>query len=188
MKATTLLFVMIGCTALVHGTSYAAQSNQLSSQTSSKTAEKTATDHPRDAKHATPATAGKHKTDERSFDELQDHRKTSEKNLPRERPNPNTTNHSKQPPTSQNHSKPANALNLNHPRSDKLDGAAKDGAIHAGAVNNGFAVRSRRVTRSTTASPNSTRHRGPNPAAIGGSVSSGRNTGAINGTRMNRKP
>jgi hypothetical protein len=188
MKATTFLFVTIGCTAVMHGTSYAAQSNQLSSQTSSKTAEKTATDHPRDPEHATPATAGKHKTDQRSSDEPQDHRNTSEKNLPRKHPNLTTTNHPKQPPSSQNRSKPANALNLNHPRSDKLDGAAKGGAIHPETVNNGFPVRSRRVARSTTASPNNTRHRGPNPAVIGGSASSGRNTGAINGTRVNRKP
>lgn len=189
MNATILLFMTIGCTALMHGTSYAAQSHQLSPQTSSKTAAKTATDHLRDAENTTPAAEGKHKTDERSFDEPQYHRNTSGKNLPREHPNATTADHAKQVPGRQNRSKSANALNLNHPRSDKLDGAAKGGAIHTETVNNGFPVRSHRVARSTTPSPNNPHHRGSNPAAIGGSANSdGRNTGAISGTRMKRKP
>jgi hypothetical protein len=38
-------------------------------------------------------------------------------------------------------------------------------------------------------SPNNVRHRSPNPAILGGSVSpSAANTGALNGTRMSRRP
>jgi len=35
---------------------------------------------------------------------------------------------------------------------------------------------------------NSVRHRGPNQAFVGGSVNAQSSTGAINGTRMYRKP
>jgi hypothetical protein len=52
-----------------------------------------------------------------------------------------------------------------------------------------LAARTPSVVRPTVPSFNNVRHRSPNPAVVGGSPSShSSNSGAINGTRMNRKP
>ena len=80
-------------------------------------------------------------------------------------------------------------MNLHQPGSDKSGGAAKGGLIQNETVHNALPVRPSSVVRPTAPSLNNVRHRGPNPAVIGGSANSDRrNTGAINGTRMNRKP
>jgi len=96
-------------------------------------------------------------------------------------------NHPKQLPRSQHRSLPGNALH--QPASKKSGGAAKNGLIPNEAVNNALAARTPSVVRPTVPSFNNVRHRSPNPAVVGGSPSShSSNSGAINGTRMNRKP
>jgi hypothetical protein len=80
-------------------------------------------------------------------------------------------------------------MNPHQPGSDKSSGAAKSGFIRNETVNNTLPVRTPSVIRPTVPSPNNVRHRGPNPAVVGGSpISRSGNTGAIDGTRMNRKP
>jgi hypothetical protein len=80
-------------------------------------------------------------------------------------------------------------MNLHQPGSNKSGGAAKAGLIRNETVNMALPVRTPSVVRPTVRSFNNVRHRGPNPAVVAGSVNSdSRNTGAINGTRMNRKP
>jgi hypothetical protein len=98
-------------------------------------------------------------------------------------------NRPKQLPHSRQRSIPGNAMNLHQPGADKSGGALKGGLIHNEIVNNALPVRTQSVVRPAVLSLNNVRHRGPNPAVVGGSVSSdSRNIGAINGTRMNRKP
>jgi hypothetical protein len=80
-------------------------------------------------------------------------------------------------------------MNLHQPGSDKPSGAPKSGFIRKETVNNALAVRAPSVVRPTVPLLNNVRHRGPNPAVMDGSADfHGRNTAAINGTRMNRKP
>jgi hypothetical protein len=80
-------------------------------------------------------------------------------------------------------------MNLHQAGSDKPGGAARSGFIRNETVNNASAVRTPSVVRPTVPSLNNVRHRSPNPAVVGGSpVSHSSNTGAISGTRMNRKP
>jgi hypothetical protein len=80
-------------------------------------------------------------------------------------------------------------MNLHHPGSDKFGRAAKGGLIQNETVNKALAVRTPSVVRPTVPSFNNVRHRGPNPAVIGGSTNSNRrNNGTINGTHMNRRP
>ena len=57
-------------------------------------------------------------------------------------------------------------------------------------VNNALRARPPSVLRPTVPSLNNVRHRGANPAVVGGSVELKRQeiTGAINGTRMIRRP
>ena len=81
-----------------------------------------------------------------------------------------------------------NAMNLHQPDSNKSSGAAKSGFIRNETVNNALGVRPPNVVRPTAPSFNNVRHRGPNPAVVGGSLNSrGSNTGTINGTRMNHR-
>ena len=88
-------------------------------------------------------------------------------------------------------------MNLHQPGSDKSGAAAKGGLIQNETVNNALPVRPPGAVRPTAASLNpsfnNVRHRGPNSAVVSGSAGgsanlNSRNTGAINGTRMNRKP
>jgi hypothetical protein len=80
-------------------------------------------------------------------------------------------------------------MNLHQPGPDKSGAVAKGGLIPNETVNNALAVRTPSVVRPTVPSLLNVRHRGPNPAVVGGSpISHSSNTGAINGTRMNRKP
>jgi hypothetical protein len=80
-------------------------------------------------------------------------------------------------------------MNLYEPGSNKSGGAAKGGLIRNETVGNALPVRTSTVIRPTAPSFNNVRHRSPNPAVVGGSPNSHSSiTGAINGTRMNRKP
>jgi hypothetical protein len=79
-------------------------------------------------------------------------------------------------------------MNVYRPGSDKSGGAAKSGFIRKETVNNALAVRAPNVVRPTGPLLDNVRHRGPNPAVVGGSLNShGTNTGTINGTRMNHR-
>jgi hypothetical protein len=79
-------------------------------------------------------------------------------------------------------------MNFYLPGLGKSSGAAKGGLIQNETVNNTTPVRTPSVNRLTASSFNNTRHRGPNPAVVAGSVNANtRNTGAINGTRMKRE-
>ena len=96
-------------------------------------------------------------------------------------------NRPRQLPRSRQRSLPGNALH--QPASNKSGGAAKDGLIPNETVNNALAVQTPSVVRPAVPSLNNVRHRSANPAVVGGSPSShSSNTGAINGTRMTRKP
>jgi hypothetical protein len=80
-------------------------------------------------------------------------------------------------------------MNLHQPGLDKSGGAAKNGFVRNETVNNALAVRTPSVVRPTAPLLNNVRHRGPNPAVVGGPTDlHSRNTAAINGSRMNRKP
>ena len=114
----------------------------------------------------------------------------SNKNHPRSRVSLAPPNCPKRLSNSQKPSIRGNASNLRQPGSDKSSSATKGGVTHNETVNNALPVR-----RLTVAQPNllslnnNVRHRGPNPAIIGGSANSAsRTSGAIDGTRMHRKP
>jgi len=162
MKAACLLFLIplltTSCAASMQGTSYAAPSQPTSAVSSANAPDK---NHPRSHASLTPA------------------------------------NRTKQLPSRRKRSMPENAMNLHQPGSDKSGGAAKAGLIRNETANNALAVRPPGVARPTVTSLhnvpnpllNNVRHRGPNPPVVGESANSAsRTTGAINGTRMHRKP
>jgi len=113
----------------------------------------------------------------------------SGKNHPRNRASLTPATRPKSIPYSRKRSMPGNAMNLHQPGSDKSGGAAKGESIHNETINNALPVRPPSAVRPTMLSLNTVRHRGPNPAVVGGSANSNsRNTAAIDGTRMHRKP
>jgi len=201
MKATCLLILAIGCAALARGTSYAAPSQQASAESSANTASgRSNDDHSHDSERAAPADDGKRQkegTPVRQAYQPRDRRHASAKNHPRSRASLAAANRPKQLPNSRKRSLPGDAMNLHQPRSDKSGGAAKGGLIQNERVNNALPVRPTSVARPTVASLNnalnpslnSVRHRGPNSAVVGGPANStSSNTGAIDGSRMNRRP
>ena len=191
MKTTCLLFLTMSWAALTHGTGYAVPSSPASEPTSPASSANSASDHPRDPaqRDAAPADDGRHQTGGKASDEQRDHGRASDTNHPPSRASLTKANRPKQLPNSRQRSLPGNAMNLHQPGSDKSGGAAKGGFIRNETVNNALPVRTPSVVRPTVPSLNNVRHRGPNPAVVGGSANShSSNTGAINGTRMNRKP
>lgn len=82
---------------------------------------------------------------------------------------------------------PGNSL---HPGVANKSGAAVSGGLIQGeTTHNGLPVRTSGVVRPAAPSVNSVRHRSPNPAVVGGPVYfHSSSTGAINGTRMKRRP
>jgi len=178
MKFTCLLFLSLIVTmswaALMPGTSYAASSQQTSAESSA-----TATVARNPSKEQISA------------------RHASDKNHPRRRASLTVANHPKQLPSGRTRSIPGNAANLHQPGSGKSGAAAKGGLIQNQTASNAIRVRPPGTVRSTatTLNPslNNVRHRGPNSAVVGGSAGgsanlNSSNTGAINGTRMHRKP
>jgi hypothetical protein len=189
----------MGCAVWMRGTSYAAPSQQKSAESSAnEKSAKPASDPPHDkVSHdpgrVAPADSGKPQNGGTSSDEPRDHHQASSKNPPGIRRSLTAANRPKQLPISRKGSLPGNAMNLHPPGSDKSGGAAKGGFIKNEKVNRVLTARPTGVARSTVASlnplPNHVRHRGPNPAVVGGSANpASSNTGALNGTGMNRRP
>jgi len=189
MKTAYLLFLMIGWAGLMHGIAYAAPSSQASQQASPESATYTVSDHPHDAEHAAPADDGKHPVEGKTSDIHGDRGRASDTNHPPSRASLAKANRPKQLPNGRQRSLSGNAMNLHQPGSDKSGGAAKGGFIRNETANIALNVRTPSVVRPTVPLLNNAQHRSPNPAIVSGSENfHSRNTGAINGTRMNRKP
>jgi hypothetical protein len=203
MKALCFRFLIpiltMGCAVWIEGTSYAALSQQTSAGSSAhEKSARPASDRPQDnVSHdpgrVAPADSGKPQNVGASSDEPRDRHQASSKNPPRSRRSLIAANRPKQLPISRKGPLPGNAMNLHPPGSDKSGGAAKGGFIKNEKVSSALTARPTGVARSTVASlnplPNHLRHRGPNPAVVGGSANpASSNPGGLNGTHMNRRP
>jgi hypothetical protein len=186
VKTAGPVFVMIGCAALMCGTSFAAPSGPAKQQASSASSGDTATAHPR-AEHAPPADGEKHQAGEPSHGPGNLH--ASGKSLP---PSPASVTKAKRPnqaPSHQENSASGSAMNLREPGLGESGGAVKGGAIQNEPAGKALPVRPSNAVRPAVPAPNNARHRTSNPAVVGGSVSpTAKNTGAINGALIKRKP
>jgi hypothetical protein len=194
MKVTHLLFpiliLTITCAALMSGTSYASPSQQTSAESSPTTASNRSHDgHPHDAKRTAQGDDGKRQEEESPSDEQQALRHASDQNHLRSLANLTSANRPKLIPNSREHSTSGNAMKRHQPGLTKSGGVANGGLVKNEKIIDARPVQTSSVARSAAPSLNNLRHRGANPAVVGGSaISESRNTGAINGTRMNRKP
>ena len=184
MKIAFLLFLGISYATLTAG----ANSQVPAQQTSPESSTNTVIAHPQDTEHTLPAGSGnRHKVGKIS-DGQKDTRNASARNHPR---SPATTIkvRPKQLPNNRNHSPSRNSMNLHRPGLGKSDALAETGLIHQETFKSGQAVRPASVARSAVPLRNNVRHRGANPAVVGGTANSARrNTGAISGTSVHRKP
>lgn len=120
--------------------------------------------------------------------------------VPRTRPSDDTYRHASRasllktnrPKTSSSSHKtfrPRNGTNLHSSTPGSVFGGIESGSISKQPGSNAFVARPSSGVRPTASPVNSVGHRGSNPAVLGGPVNShSASTGAINGTRMNRKP
>jgi len=102
------------------------------------------------------------------------------------------SNRPKQLQATQKHPLSRNAASLSQPASARSGAAAKSALIQNETDKYALPVRSTSVRPSVASLhplPTNVRHRGSNPAVVGGLANSGNsNTGAINGTGMHRRP
>jgi hypothetical protein len=187
MKTMCLLFLSISWAALTSVRGYAVPSNPVSQQTSPESSANTASDQRGLDEHAAPAHEGNHQGGGKSSDERRAYGWASGPNRLPSRATRPKANRPQQLPKSRPRFIPENALK--QPGFDKSKVARIGGFIPNRTIHNTLPVRMSSVARPAVPLLNDAHHRGPNPAVVAGSMNSNRrNTGAINGTRMNRKP
>jgi hypothetical protein len=191
MKVTCLLSLLltVSCAALMQGTSYAASPQQTSTQNSvGQDSDRSHATH--DAAHLGRADNVGHEKEGNPSAEPQAYQPISAGHRSRRHARLTAPNRPKQLSNSQKRSF-RKAPNLHSTRSEKSGGTAKNGLPQNQAVNRVPQVRSTSVVQCTGAginpSPNYARHRGPNPAVVGGTKNTN-STGALNGTSMHRRP
>jgi len=166
---TGLIFVVISWVVLLPGIRYAA-----SQQWSSQGPANASSDDVREGEHAA-STDERSPQDGKASDGTRDHRFGSDRrgasiitpSMPRQLPNP-----------------PWRSMSRN-----AHGGPIRGGSVQSETANPAPPVRPPTVVRPLSPSLENVRHHSANPAVIGGSANSdARNTGALNGTRMPRKP
>ena len=180
---TGLILAIVTWLALSAG--YAA-----SGQSPSESAARTSRGFARDAGHAAPA-RHRYRPTGKKTSAAPDHPRTSEKNPGRGHAGVPVATHPKQPLTKGEPSRSGSAVNFHASSLNRSSGVTKDGSIqtHTGTSHRTLPVRSPGMARTTAPSFSNVRHRSLNPAAIGGPASSStRNTAALNGTQMGRRP
>lgn len=183
---TCLIFIIVGWVALLAGTGYAA-----SQQSPSESIANTSSDHARDAEHAAPASNRNRQADRKASTETAAPRRASKKDHARSPASLTKAIRPRQPSSNGEHSKSGSAINPRQPVLNSSSGVTKEGLIHNHneTLSRTQPVRPSGVVRTKAASLNNARHRGPNPAAIGGPASSDtRDTAAINGNHVGRRP
>lgn len=188
MKALCFFFLVICCATLKLGTAFADSPSPTSQQTSPASSTNTVNVHPQDAEHAAPVDGGKGQKQGKPSEGRQDNRKASGKNHPRG-PASTIKVRPKQPSNSRERLQPGNPTHLHQPGLDKSDAPTSSGLLQDEIAHTALPRRPSSVIRPSVPLHNDVRHRGANPAVIGGSANSNsRGTGAINGTGMRRRP
>ena len=187
MKTTCLLFLTMSWAALMPATGYATPSSTASQRSSPEASVSTASGHPGDAGRADVSDDGKHLADRSASGLHPEQHRTSTTNHAPSRAGLTSANRPKQLPNNRQRSPRGNAMNLEGSGSSR--DAGKGGLMPGETVHNALASRTSSDVWTGRHSLNVVHHRGANPAVVAGSVNSDRrNNGAINGTRMNRKP
>jgi hypothetical protein len=178
MRAMGLFFLAMSCATCTPRLDCAEQPGAALPQLASRKTADTAGGHPHDAVHAALAD-GRKRSDQHpgsGKDQSRNHA-TITKGAP------------KQLLTNRRHSQSGNAVNAYQRGSDRSSSAAKGGLIPRETTNRVSSPHSPSVIRPAAPHLTAVRHRGANPAVVGGSKNSAvRNVGAISGTNVHRRP
>jgi hypothetical protein len=188
VKGACFLLLTLCGVSLMPGAASADTARSTAQQTSPESAANPVSDHPQNSEHTAPADRGRSQKDGYSASGRRDNREVSRKNHP---PSSTATKNDrpKQLPNNRKRSSSGNAMNAHQPRSNTRTTATKSALIQWDSKHSVLPVRTASVSRPAAPSPSNARHRGANPAVIGGSANSyGGNSGAINGTRVHRRP
>jgi len=186
MKTVGLMFLMLGCAASAVRATYAGQSVAASQPSTSRSAANAVGNHSRDAEHAAPADAATRVG--KPSEEQQAHRKVPSNKPSTSNTSASETNHRNEASSGGERSVRDGSKNSNRPASDKSAVAAQNGLARNETVNHAPPDRASGVVRPAAPSLGNVRHRGANPAIVGGPGNSNtRNTAALDGTHMNRK-
>jgi hypothetical protein len=171
MRITFLLLTLTWAASIL-GPDYALASDSTSRQSVSQSPANAATGHPGEAGRTAPAREGRPIAAQR----------------PLGRSGLTKVSRPVARPIRRQNSKTENAMDSYQPGSIKFGIAERGGLIPNGSVSSALPARPSIALRSAAPPLNNVRHRGPNPAVVGGSANfHGSSTGAVNGTQMNRK-
>lgn len=197
MKTKYLIFAMISCAALVHGASYAAASTPALQQASSDNHAKIVADRttnsrrtdPHDNRHAGPPGNGKRRAEGNRLTGTQQRRSGSVQSYQHSLASRTKSNGANQLTHTRQRYALGSAESPDRSGPDKSATAAQGGLIQNERVNNTPSVRQPSHAPRIASSLSNVRHRGPNPAFVGGTANSKTaNAGAIDGTHMIRRP
>jgi hypothetical protein len=186
VKVLGLILLMLGCAALAVGAAGAGQSVAEARQAPSQSVADTVGNHSRGADHAAPAADGTHVVKPR--DDQQERRKVAGNNRPTSKPSVSRSNRRNEPTNGRERSASGDSKNSHSPDSGKSASAAQNGSARSQTVNHSSPNRASSAIRPAVPALSNTRHRGANPAIVGGAGNSNtRNSAALDGTHMKRK-
>lgn len=189
MKTMSLLFLTISWAAFTPRAGYAVQPGPLSQPASPGSSANPASGHPYQGGRTAPANDGRDQAGRTASEEQRRRGRFSGASHPLSPASLAKVNRPQQRANNRQRSQPGVARSLYQLSSDKSGGAAKGGSFQNEAFQCALPVRTSSVVRPGGPSLNNMRHCGANPAVVGGWANSDRrNTGAISGTRMGRKP
>jgi hypothetical protein len=186
MRAIGLIFLTLGYAASAVGAAGDGQSVAAAQQTSTRSAADTVGNHPREAEHAA-------QTDDRTHigktsGDQQNHPKVSGNKAPAANASLSKPSRRNELANRRERSASQDYKSSDRPASDKSAGAAQNGLARNETVNHAPSIRAPSAARLAVPSLSNVRHRGPNPAIIGGvGNSNSKNIAALDGTHMNRR-
>jgi len=186
MRAVGLIFLTLGYAASAVGVAGAGQSVAAAQQAPSRSAPNAVGTRSHEADHAAPAADGTHVG--KPSEDQQNHRKVSGNKLPASSTSPSKANRRNEVPNRRERSASGDSKNSYRPGSDKSAGAAQNGLARNETLNHTPSNCGPSAVRPAVPLLSNVRHRGANPAIVGGAGNSNsRNTGALDGTHMNRR-
>lgn len=186
MKAIGVIFLMLGCAACTVAPASAGQSVAAAQQMSPRSATNAVGNHSRAAEHVAPA--GVPAQTGKPAEAQQNQSDVSGSKPPATNASPAKSSHRNEIPNRREPSVSAASKNSHRPGSDKSWGAAQNGLARNETVSHAPSNRAPTAVRPSVPSLGNVRHRGANPATVSGvGTSSARNSGALDGTHMNRR-
>jgi hypothetical protein len=186
MKAIGVIFLTLGCAARTVGTAYPAQSVVVSQQEPPPSTANAVGNHSRQTDHAAPA--GVRTQTGKPAEAQQNQSKVSGNKPPTANASPTKSSHRNEVPNMRERSLSAASKSPHRPGSDKSGGAAQNGLARNETASHAPSKRAPNAVRPSGPALSNVRHRGANPAIVGGvGTSNTRNSGALDGTHMNRR-